>query len=363
MNDIDEMLNDSAVRFFTDLCSRDVLDQVEQGKWLPASWSDMKDLGLVGAAVMPLDDEVEGLPLASLCTLARQAGRFNLPLPLVETFIAQRALRRSGIGFADDEAIGMSTLAEQKPVHLEKRDGGYTATGVLHSVAWGRHCGNVLAPARLEGRPCLALIPRPESVEHRLNLAGEPRDRIRFDAVALAQEQVAVLDTADILDDLVFEGALFRAMQISGAMQQVLRMTIDYAKEREQFGRAIAKFQAIQQQIAEQAGQTASATAAADAAAHASAQRVACVEAAMAKIRASEAATLSCTIAHQVHGAMGFTHEHALHLSSRRLLAWRDEFGSDGYWADWLGRRLVSITGASLWESVTNPSFLLSPEA
>src|SRR3546814_20288273 len=88
------MLNDAAVRFFTDLCSREVLDQVEAGKWLPEPWSEMRDLGLVGAAVMPLDEGVDGLPLKSLCTLARQVGRFNLPMPLVETFIAQRALRR-----------------------------------------------------------------------------------------------------------------------------------------------------------------------------------------------------------------------------------------------------------------------------
>src|SRR3546814_10565272 len=65
------MLNDAAVRFFTDLCSREVLDQVEAGKWLPEPWSEMRDLGLVGAAVMPLDEGVDGLPLKSLCTLAR----------------------------------------------------------------------------------------------------------------------------------------------------------------------------------------------------------------------------------------------------------------------------------------------------
>src|SRR3546814_14546534 len=103
-------------------------------------------------------------------------------------------------------------------------------------------------------------------------------------------------------------------------------------------------------QISDQAGQTASATAAADAATHASAQRAARVQVAMAKTRTSEAATLSCAIAHQVHGAMGFTHEHSLHLSSRRLLAWRDEFGSDSYWANWLGTAIPRITGASLWQ-------------
>src|SRR3546814_6146147 len=95
----------------------------------------------------------------------------------------------------------------------------------------------------------MALLATPESVEHRANLAGEPRDRLRFEAAPVASEQLAVLDSKEVLDDLVFEGALFRAMQITGAMQQVLQMTIDYAKEREQFGRPIAKLQATKKQI------------------------------------------------------------------------------------------------------------------
>src|SRR5690606_8762321 len=108
---------------------------------------------------------------------------------------------------------------------------------------------------------------------------------------------------------LVWEGALLRSQQMAGAMQRVLDMTITYALEREQFGRAIAKFQAIQQQIAEQAGQTASVAAAAEAATLlASSHSPAPAPIAMAKIRASESAGQVCAIAHQVHGAMGFTH-------------------------------------------------------
>src|SRR3546814_20595292 len=97
----------------------------------------------------------------------------------------------------------------------------------------GRHCTAVLVSAQLDGRPCLALLATPESVEHRANLAGEPRDRLRFEAAPVASEQRAVLDSKEVLDDLVFEGALFRAMQITCAMQHVLNITNDNDKNRQ----------------------------------------------------------------------------------------------------------------------------------
>src|SRR3546814_10178887 len=148
--------------------------------WLTGPWSGKETGGSLGPAVMTLDEGVDWLPFKSLCTLSCHVGRFNLPMPFVETFIAPRALRRVGLAFADDEAIGVSTLAEQAPIQLRRQGEGYVAPGVLHSVAWGRHCTAVLVSAQLDGRPCLALLATPESVEHRANLAGEPRDRLRF---------------------------------------------------------------------------------------------------------------------------------------------------------------------------------------
>src|SRR3546814_11920788 len=98
---------------------------------------------------------------------------------------------------------------------------GYVATGVLHSVAWGRHCTAVLVSAQLDGRPCLALLATPESVEHRANLAGEPRHRLRFEAAHVARDQLAVLDSKEVLAILGFEGALCRPIHNTGALPQV----------------------------------------------------------------------------------------------------------------------------------------------
>ena len=61
------------------------------------------------------------------------------------------------------------------------------------------------------------------------------------------------------------------------------------------------------------------------------------LEAASAKIRCGEAAAEGAAIAHQVHGAIGFTKEHVLHRFTLRMLSWRDDFGSESYWAAELG--------------------------
>jgi acyl-CoA dehydrogenase len=97
--------------------------------------------------------------------------------------------------------------------------------------------------------------------------------------------------------------------------------------------------------------------AAADAAAVDAAGRTALFSAAVAKVRCGEAATRGTGIAHQVHGAIGFTHEHALHYATRRLWAWREEFGTDAFWAARLGRAAIGARAAGFWPAITDGRF------
>ena len=130
-------------------------------------------------------------------------------------------------------------------------------------------------------------------------------------------------------------GAALRAMAIAGALERVLMQTVEYARTRVQFGKPIASFQAIQQQLAVLAGHTAAAGLAAEAAiADIEAPERLRRSAAVAKIRCGEAAGAVASIAHQVHGAIGITKEHSLHFATRRLWSWRAEFGAESYWAE-----------------------------
>jgi acyl-CoA dehydrogenase len=71
-----------------------------------------------------------------------------------------------------------------------------------------------------------------------------------------------------------------------------------------------------------------------------------------AKCRLSEGVNVSASSAHQVHGAIGFTDEHELRHFTRRLWAWRDEYGTESYAADQLGRR-AQASGVSVWAFLT----------
>jgi acyl-CoA dehydrogenase len=145
---------------------------------------------------------------------------------------------------------------------------------------------------------------------------------------------------------------------MAGGLEKVLDQSVQYSLERSQFGRPIGKFQAVQHSLAQLAGETAAAGAAADAAAEALAKSgglgdSARAEVAAAKSRVGEAATTGAAIAHQTHGAMGFTYEHTLHHATRRLWSWRDEFGNESYWAIQLGRMVAARGADNLWPFVT----------
>lgn len=144
-------------------------------------------------------------------------------------------------------------------------------------------------------------------------------------------------------------GAALRAAQMAGALERVLQLTVEHARTRVQFGQPLVRFQAVGQQLAVLAAEVAAARAAADAAA---ADPVGWKVAA-AKIRAGEAAGRGTDIAHQVLGAIGFTDEHPLHLFTRLLWRWRDEFGTEAEWAEVLGR---DVAGTDPWPLVTETS-------
>jgi len=131
--------------------------------------------------------------------------------------------------------------------------------------------------------------------------------------------------------------ALAAAGQMAGAMEAVREMTIGYASTRQQFGREISKFQAIQHQIAILAEETMAARMAAQAAFTGAPGEVSEIKAAAAKARAGRAAVTVASIAHAVHGAIGMSEEYPLHQFTERLHRWRMAHGGDAYWARRLG--------------------------
>ena len=186
-------------------------------------------------------------------------------------------------------------------------------------------------------------------------MAAEPRDDVTFDLVLGLSEVSPSPVTAKTL---LAVGAVLRAQAMAGAMENILERTVEYANARVQFGKPIGRFQAIQQNLAVMATQVAAARAGADMAADAWSldpedADAFCAAAAAAKIRAGEAAGLVAGIAHQTHGAIGFSLEYPLHPFTRRRWAWREEFGAESFWAEQLGAQVCALVHQNFWPFLT----------
>jgi alkylation response protein AidB-like acyl-CoA dehydrogenase len=277
--------------------------------------------------------------------------------------IARRLLAACGL----EAAAGPLALAQLEDAafdggaspKIERTGDGFRLDGEVHGVPFARHAVAIVVPVVSPEGPRIAVVPRGRAAlaEH-TNLAGEPRDTVRFDGVELAGTAVSDPSPTASAEHVRRLGAFTRAALMSGALQHILAITVEYARERIQFGRAIGQFQAIQQELAILAGETAAAQAAADAAAAAidAHDGSAALAVAVAKMRVGEAAGRGSKIAHQVHGAIGFTHEHELHYRTRRLWAWRDEVGSETWWAARVGEAVLARGAAGLWPLLTSSS-------
>jgi 3-oxocholest-4-en-26-oyl-CoA dehydrogenase beta subunit len=136
-------------------------------------------------------------------------------------------------------------------------------------------------------------------------------------------------------------GAAATCAELVGAAQRVLDMTVEYATQREQFGRPIGTFQAVQHHCADMAMDVlTSRFIAYEAIWRLSAGLDAKAEVSMAKAWVSEAAERVCARGHQVHGAIGFTAEHDLHLYSQHAMAAALSFGDGDHHWERLARHL-----------------------
>jgi acyl-CoA dehydrogenase len=351
MNDsTDTIIVDTATRIFQDLCEPATINEAEAGKWPHALWNALAEAGLPLAWV-PEEFGGAGAGMADGFAVLRVAGRFAAPVPLAETLMAGWLLARAGIAVPS----GPLSIA---PVHADGRltlGAGGRLTGRARHIPFARHAGHIAVVAR-RGSETVAALVRAADLPKRegTSLAGEPRDDVDFaGAVPLATGAAAVDE-----DGLSALGAAVRLQQIAGALEKILEQSVQYALDRVQFGRPIAKFQAVQHNLAMLAGEVAAGGAAADAAAEAchADGGIALAPVAIGKVRGGEAAGAGAAIAHQVHGAMGFTYEHSLHHATRRLWSWREEFGNETVWATRLGRMVAAEGADALWPFVTSGS-------
>lgn len=343
MSELRNLLADTVTKLFCDIyesCSHTNTQADDH-------WQRIESLGLPALMLDEADGGFNG-QWQDAVMVANCAGYYAINHPLVETLLGGYALRAMGVSTSG----GAMTVAHCDNAALFQRQHSYHISAELSHLAGGSNLP-VLISGSFQNRHFLARL-NPRDVFHSTagtNIAGEPRSSMH-----LQETPLQTLRWVDKPINLRNLAALLRCAQIAGSLQRLVDMCIQYSSEREQFGRPIGKFQVIQHSISQLAEQAAAVTCATEAAAQAldhDGLHSTEFEIAAAKLRANIAIPLAINIAHQVHGAIGFTEEHQLHLFTRRLMAWRNEYGNNRFWAKKLGNWCLQHRQEGLWQSIT----------
>jgi len=349
----ENIVAETAEKIFADLADAQTINSDKNGSWKAPLWQALTESGLPLAWV-PEDCGGSGASLAEGFSVLSAAGRFAVAVPLAETMLAGWLLAQAKIASPEGEM----TVVPASPKDRISVNADGTLSGRARGIPFAKAAKHIAVLASGAKGLSIALIDASACrIEQGLNLANDASDIVTLNNV----QPITIKPAPKGFDQtaLMLMGGVARSLQIAGALESMLDISVRYSNERVAFEKKISKFQAVQHNLAKLAGESAAALAAATSAADAIANSTsfddACfLEAASAKIRCSEAAEKGAAIAHQVHGAIGFTIEHILHRYSLRALAWRDDFGSESYWAVELGK-LVAARGADeLWPLVAS---------
>ncbi|WP_458759402.1 acyl-CoA dehydrogenase family protein [Afipia sp. TerB] len=344
---------DTAERIFADLGDAQTLNSAKTDDWKKPLWAALEEAGLPLSWV-PDDLGGAGAGLADGFGVLGAAGRHAVAVPLAETMLAGWLLAQAGIA----SPSGMMTVAPCHPRDRLTLDADGTISGKARGVPFAKDAQHIAVIAQGSGGAAVALIAAKDcQIAAGESIGGDESDTVAFNKAKpiAAKPAPAGFDATS----LMLMGAAARSLQMAGALETMLDISVRYSTERVAFEKKISKFQAVQHNLAKLAGETAAAVAAAGSAADAIANANAFddavyLEATAAKIRCAEAAEKGAAIAHQVHGAIGFSKEHILHRYTLRALAWRDDFGSESHWAVELGKFVAKRGADELWPLVAS---------
>ena len=314
---MDDLFFDAVKALLTDHCTPAVVRAIEAGQSRDALWQALEDSGFVDALVSESAGGA-GLDMGDVYPVLELCGSFAVPVPLGETLLARGLVARAGVPVPVGSLVfGM---------------GQVTPDGHLHSAQV--RCGTQADWVLVSSQGACRLLPAKAA---QIEVAG-------FCLDAQMSWPQSVWDAAQEVPathDLVTLQAALYAAQLAGALMSVFSRTLQYANDRQQFGKPIGKFQAIQHQLSVMSEHAFAARMAAQLGLRSEVAVPDRLRVAMAKARTSEAALEVAALSHSIHGAIGFTREFDLQLFTRRLHAWRQAGGSESYWHDVLGQALL----------------------
>lgn len=315
---VSEMLLEQVERLFADAQNGRREGEID---FDPALWSEVEALGLPHA-MCPEESGGAALGWSDIFGVIAHSAACGEPVPLGETLVA------NGLLCADQQEPAEGPIYLSVPPGLPEDVCAADAPGAPRFLAAGGASGSV------------KLISWAEAC-----------------ATSLAFDHFAVSDAgarSEPPSGLFLHGALLRSIQIAGALQGALDLSVTYTQERVQFGRSLSKFQAIQHMLAQLAGEAVATAAAARSACARMDAGDAVLPIAIAKLRAGRAVEKGVMLAHQIHGAIGVTMEYPLARLSRNMWRWCEEFGDHRYWAIHVAR--TALKGETVWDAVVAAS-------
>lgn len=367
LNDEQTMLRDAAQQFVAEAGPvshmRALRDANDATGFSRALWKQFAEMGFTGILIPEADGGL-GLGHVEAGVVLEEIGRNLTPSPFLTTAVtAVAALKGTAArdrwlpGILAGETVAALAIDERAKhgdaigMKAERSGNGFRLTGAKQFVAHGHVADLLIVAARTAGSPedrdgvTLFAVPKDAA-----NLTADPQRladaslaaRMTFDGVAVDAD--AVIGEVDggrgLLDALLGAGRAGAAAEMLGVGGGAMDMTVQYLKERKQFGVLIGSFQALQHRAAHLYSELEVARAAVlkaqqlldagDATAHEAVS--------VAKAMAGMASTLAVQEGVQMHGGIGMTDEYDIGFYMKRGRVLAELFGDTNYHADALAR-------------------------
>lgn len=353
-----EMLKKMARDFLTSRCPKKLVREMEKDEkgYAPEIWKEMAELGWMGLAFPEKYGGGDGTFL-DLAVLLDEMGRACLPGPFFPTVVlAGMAILEAGSETQKKELLPqiaqgklIATLAttEDSPLYdasdistsASEEGGNFVINGTKLFVQDAQTADLIIVSARTkkgsENKEGISLFLVKKgtagvTTTPLMTIAADKQAEVVFNKVVVPKENLLgeLHNGWPVLGKVLQYAAAAKSVEMLGGVQQVLEMTVSYAKERVQFGKPIGTLQAIQHYCADMAIDIDGCRLIIYQAAWALNENMPCAkEVALAKAWVSDAYQRCLISAHQIHGAIGFTEDHDLPLYYRRAKAAELAFG------------------------------------
>ncbi len=365
LNEQQEMLKKTARDFFKTELPKTLVKELAKDPrgFQPEMWKKMADLGWVGL-VLPEQYGGSDASFLDLTILLEEMGRACAPGPFLSTVVLG-ALTVLELGNEEQKKAilprvcrgeAFLTMAIGEPHAMYRPEAfevearhvaqDYTISGTKLFVTDGHVADYFIVAAKTAGGVTLFLVDaKAKGVSSSLLPAmfGERQAEVKFDSVRLTEADIlgGLNRGREYLDRVMRRAAVAKCSEVLGGLEYVLEISVQYAKDRVAFGKAIGSYQAIQHHCANMLNDLDSCRCMTRRAAWLVSEDLPCaLEVSLAKGLMGQASRRITALGHEIHGAMAFQHDHDMHLFTKQAVVAEASFGNNAYHSEVVAREI-----------------------